>query len=183
VIFEAGLAASSLSWARVQPPVASFANSVSYDRAGLGWSSPRTSPPSLGQMLDDVRSIIVWAGGGEPIVLVAHSFGALLLLAFTRHYPELVAGLVLVGPISLATWSDCSAVNQPVQHPHRPSVMRLRAHEVIAPDMVPPFWARPYQRSVVEPQPSFWLLFLWNLQPFTTPNTFHAVLAITRRHA
>jgi hypothetical protein len=42
VIFEAGLAASSLSWVRVQPLVASFASSISYDRAGLGWSSPRT---------------------------------------------------------------------------------------------------------------------------------------------
>ena len=70
------------------------------------------SPPFLGEMLEDVRSIVVWAGGGEPVVLVAHSFGALLLLAFTRHYPELVAGLVLVDPVSLATWSDCSSVDQ-----------------------------------------------------------------------
>jgi pimeloyl-ACP methyl ester carboxylesterase len=112
VIFEAGLAASSLSWVRVQPLVASFATSISYDRAGLGWSSPRTSPPSLEQMLDDVHSVVTWAGGGEPVVLVAHSFGALLMLAFTRHYPELVAGLVLVDPLSLATWSECSAEDQ-----------------------------------------------------------------------
>jgi pimeloyl-ACP methyl ester carboxylesterase len=112
VIFEAGLAASSLSWARVQPLVASFASSVSYDRAGFGWSSPRMSPPSLGEMLEDVRSVVVWAEDGKPVVLVAHSFGALLLLAFTRHYPKLVAGLVLVDPVSLATWSDCAAVDQ-----------------------------------------------------------------------
>jgi pimeloyl-ACP methyl ester carboxylesterase len=112
VIFEAGLAASSLSWARVQPLVASFASSVSYDRAGLGWSSPRTSPPFLEEMLEDLRSVVVWAGSGEPVVLVAHSFGALLLLAFAQQYPNLVAGLVLVDPVSLATWSDCSTVDR-----------------------------------------------------------------------
>lgn len=112
VVFEAGLAASSASWARVQPLVTSFVSSVSYDRAGLGWSSPRTSPPSLAQMLEDVHGVVAWAGGGEPVVLVGHSFGALLLLAFTRHHPELVAGLVLVDPVSLSTWSDCSSADQ-----------------------------------------------------------------------
>jgi pimeloyl-ACP methyl ester carboxylesterase len=112
VIFEAGLAASSLSWARVQPLVAAFASSVSYDRAGLGWSSPRTSPPFLKEMLEDLRCVVVRAADGNPVVLVAHSFGALLLLAFTQHYPNLVAGLVLVDPVSLATWSDCSAVDR-----------------------------------------------------------------------
>jgi hypothetical protein len=43
--------------------------------------------------------------------------------------------------------------------------------------MVRSFWAYPNARSVVEPQPSSWLLFLWNLQPFTTPDPFHPFLA------
>src|SRR5258708_31153987 len=67
-----------------------------------------------------------------------------------------------------------------VQHPHRPSVMCGPTHEVIAPDMVRPFWAQPNARSIVEPQPSSWLLFLWNLQPFPPPDTFLPVLANSR---
>src|SRR4051794_7170449 len=111
-LFEAGLAASSMSWARVQPPVASFSKTLSYDRAGLGWSTPLRSRLSLAQMLDDLHAIVRWAGGGEPVVLVGHSFGSLLLLAYTQKFPGDVAGLVLVEPVSILNWSNCSAADQ-----------------------------------------------------------------------
>jgi pimeloyl-ACP methyl ester carboxylesterase len=112
IVFEAGLAASSLSWARVQPLVAEHSSTTSYDRAGLGWSTPLYSQPSLVQMLDDLHAVAGWAGGGEPVVLVGHSFGALLLLAYTQRFPQQVAGLVLVEPVSLLAWSECSAADQ-----------------------------------------------------------------------
>ena len=40
VIFEAGMAASSLSWSLVQPRVDTVTRTCSYDRSGLGWSEP-----------------------------------------------------------------------------------------------------------------------------------------------
>lgn len=112
VIFEAGLAASSLSWSRVQPLVSLFTSTASYDRAGLGWSSPSASRLTLMQLIDDLHQVVTWAGAGEPVVLVGHSFGSLLLLAFAQRYSALVAGLVLVDPVSLATWSDCTFEDQ-----------------------------------------------------------------------
>jgi hypothetical protein len=36
---------------------------------------------------------------------------------------------------------------------------------------------QPYARPVVEPQPSSWLLFLGNLQPFAAPDAFYPILA------
>jgi pimeloyl-ACP methyl ester carboxylesterase len=112
VIFEAGLAATSLSWVRVQQLVSAFSSTFSYDRAGLGWSQPLRSRPTLGQMLDDLHGVVMWAGGGEPVVLVGHSFGALLLLAYAQQFPKHVAGLVMLEPVSLLTWSECSEANQ-----------------------------------------------------------------------
>lgn len=112
VVFEAGLTATSLSWARVQPRVSDICTTVSYDRAGLGWSLPPEPQPTLDQMLDDLHGVATWAGNGEPVVLVGHSFGALLLLAYARRLPRNVAGLVLVDPISLATWAECSTSDQ-----------------------------------------------------------------------
>ena len=112
VIFEAGLAASSLSWARVQPLLAAHTSTSSYDRAGLGWSSPLSSRPSLTQMLDDLHSVLAWTAADAPAVLVGHSFGALLALALAQRHPERVAGLVLVEPASLTQWADCSAENR-----------------------------------------------------------------------
>jgi pimeloyl-ACP methyl ester carboxylesterase len=112
VIFEAGLAATSLSWARVQPLVAAFSGAFSYDRAGLGWSQPLRSRRTLDQMLDDLHGVVMWAGGGEPVVLVGHSFGALLALAYAQRFPKHVAGLVMLEPVSLRTWSECSDANR-----------------------------------------------------------------------
>ena len=54
VILEAGLAATSLSWASVQPLVASFARVASYDRAGLGWSDDPVAPATARNAADDL---------------------------------------------------------------------------------------------------------------------------------
>ena len=43
--------------------------------------------------------------------------------------------------------------------------------------MVGALGPEPHARSIVEPQPSTWLLLLGNLQPFATPDTLHPVLA------
>jgi pimeloyl-ACP methyl ester carboxylesterase len=63
-------------------------------------------------MLDDLHGVVAWAGGGEPVVLVGHSFGSLLLFAYIHRFPEDVAGLVMVDPVSISTWSNCSAADQ-----------------------------------------------------------------------
>jgi pimeloyl-ACP methyl ester carboxylesterase len=112
VLFEAGLAATSLSWAHVQPLLSASAKTASYDRAGLGWSSPLKSAPTLQQMAGDLGAVLHWVSHDAPAVLVGHSFGALLVLAFAHYYPERVAGLVLVDPVSLAKWSSCSVADQ-----------------------------------------------------------------------
>jgi hypothetical protein len=36
---------------------------------------------------------------------------------------------------------------------------------------------KPHTRAIIEPQPSSWLLSLWHLQPFATPDAFDSVLA------
>ena len=41
VVFESGIAASSLSWTRVLPGIATFTQACAYDRAGLAWSDVR----------------------------------------------------------------------------------------------------------------------------------------------
>src|SRR5947207_2092202 len=47
VVLESGIAASSLSWALVQPGVAEFTRVCSYDRAGLSWSDNCPAPRTL----------------------------------------------------------------------------------------------------------------------------------------
>jgi pimeloyl-ACP methyl ester carboxylesterase len=101
VLFEAGVAASSLSWARVIPGIASFTRACAYDRAGLGWSDAARSPRTVAGMLAELRGVIAHATtAGTPCVLVGHSFGAFLVCAYASAHPADVAGLVLLDPPS-----------------------------------------------------------------------------------
>ena len=64
-----------------------------------------------------------------------------------------------------------------VQHPYRAAVVRLGADEVITPHMVLVLRSQPHTRSIVEPQAVPCFLFLWNLQPFATPDSLDSILA------
>jgi pimeloyl-ACP methyl ester carboxylesterase len=98
VWFESAIAASSLSWSRVQREVARFTTACAYDRAGLGWSDPPAVPLSLASVVDDLHSAINASQCVAPCVMVGHSFGAFTCMAFAAAYPQLVRGLVLVDP-------------------------------------------------------------------------------------
>jgi pimeloyl-ACP methyl ester carboxylesterase len=112
VILESGIAASSLSWRPVTPLVKSFATVVSYDRAGLGWSGPCARPRTLEQITSELGALLERAGIDVPYVLVGHSFGGLVIRAFAHRWPERVAGLVLVDPVSIESWSNCSETDR-----------------------------------------------------------------------
>ena len=79
VLFEAGIAASSLSWTRVMPAIAADVQACAYDRAGLGWSDPARAPRTIARMMTELRGVL--AHTATPAVLVGHSFGAFLVLA------------------------------------------------------------------------------------------------------
>lgn len=105
VVFESGIAASSLSWKLVQPRVAEFARTCSYDRAGLGWSDASRTPPSLDAIVHDLRALLSAAGLPGPYIFVAHSFGGLVARWYVLHYPDEIAALVLVDPLAACEWA------------------------------------------------------------------------------
>lgn len=106
VLLESGVAASSLSWARVQPELAAFTRACAYDRAGLAWSDPASSPRTTDRILHDLQVVLatlgtgpwVSVGSGQRAILVGHSFGSLIVRAYASRHPDQIAGLVLVDP-------------------------------------------------------------------------------------
>ena len=104
VVLEAGIAGSSLGWKLVEQRVAQFAEVVSYDRAGLGWSEPAAGERSLSNIVNELRELLCAAGVPGPWVLVGHSFGALVVRWFAAQHPGEVAALVLVDPVPIADW-------------------------------------------------------------------------------
>ena len=106
VIFESGVAASSVSWTPVQDSVAEFTSTASYDRSGFGWSYQTRRPQTPMEMVESLRTLLTAAGFVSPFVLVGHSFGTLLVRLFADRWPEDVAGMVLVDPALLLEWAD-----------------------------------------------------------------------------
>src|ERR1700675_964882 len=70
VLLEAGIAATSLSWRRVQTEIAKFARVASYDRAGLGWSDAASTPLTLGRLVDDLHALLEIAQLPPPYIMV-----------------------------------------------------------------------------------------------------------------
>lgn len=100
VVFEAGggpAAGGPLeSWERVQPAVSRFTMTVSYDRAGIGFSPAGPRPRDARQVARELHAALQNAHVAPPYVLVGHSFGGPLIRVFAGMYPDEVRGLVLV---------------------------------------------------------------------------------------
>jgi len=98
VVFIAGLGEDLSTWHSVQPQIAQFAGTFSYDRAGLGKSDPSPEGKSVEHMTSELHALLAAAAIPRPCVLVGHSLGGAIAELFAFTYPEEVAGLVLVDP-------------------------------------------------------------------------------------
>jgi pimeloyl-ACP methyl ester carboxylesterase len=96
VIFEAAVGNPGLSWALVQPQVASFTRACAYDRAGIGWSDPSPRPRTVEDMAGELKTLLETAGIPGPYVLVGYSSGGWQGRYYAHTYPQDLAGMVLV---------------------------------------------------------------------------------------
>lgn len=112
VIFEAGIAATNLNWFRIQEQVAGFTRTASYDREGLGWSSPCRTARTPANCAAELHTMLERVGIEPPYVLVGHSFGGLVMRRFALEYPDEVASVVLVDPMRCDEWPPLNPSKQ-----------------------------------------------------------------------
>ena len=98
VVLESGGFDPALTWALVQPALATRTRTCSYDRAGLGYSDPSPRPPTPANVVDDLHTLLERAGIHGRKVFVGHSLGGFNIKLYAANYPQEVAGLVLVDP-------------------------------------------------------------------------------------
>jgi pimeloyl-ACP methyl ester carboxylesterase len=104
VVLEAGIAASSLNWSLLQPQLAAFSATYSYDRTGFGWSDSDDASCSLSKLTDDLHAWLAALPVAAPYILVAHSFGAYIVTAYAQRFAGELAGIVLVDPLTPEEW-------------------------------------------------------------------------------
>lgn len=100
VILDAGLGADATAWRLVQPVIARHTRVCSYDRAGMGFSDPTTSPRDAAAVVSDLHALLRGAGIPPPYVLVGWSSAGLYTRLYADRYPNDVVGLVQVDPTS-----------------------------------------------------------------------------------
>ncbi len=104
VIFESGISATSLNWTDLQRVASVFSRAITYDRAGLGWSSPCTSERTPSNIVRELRRLLARAEIPPPYILVGHSFGGVVVRRFAIDHPDEVTGLVLIDPMRPEDW-------------------------------------------------------------------------------
>jgi pimeloyl-ACP methyl ester carboxylesterase len=112
VLFESGIAATNLNWCHIQERVSRFSTTASYDRGGLGWSSPCPSPRTPINIASELHKMLDGAGIKPPYILVGHSFGGLVMRRFALLYPEEVTSVILVDPMRCEEWPPMDPAKQ-----------------------------------------------------------------------
>ena len=97
VVLESGWGdEGSRSWSEVQPEIAKTNRVCSYDRAGILWSEGLHEPVTAVGTVTRLHSLLGIAAETPPYVMVGHSLGGRLIMAFAEQHPRDVVGAVLV---------------------------------------------------------------------------------------
>lgn len=96
VILESGLGGDHRTWERVRPAIAAEVRVCTYDRAGIGESTPASGTRTAADAVADLNRLLEAAEIEPPYVLVGFSWGGAIAQLYAATHPESIAGLVLV---------------------------------------------------------------------------------------
>lgn len=103
-----GLGGSHLNWSLIGPLLARQGTVWAPDLPGFGHSAPQGRKPSVEAAVDVLHGFIRTVSPDRPVLLLGNSMGGLLVCTLAGRQPDLVAGLVLVGPAvpPVTGWPD-----------------------------------------------------------------------------
>lgn len=98
VVLDAGFSGGLRAWQHVQAAVSRHAQTIAYDRAGLGGSEVGPEPRTARRIASELHALLDAAEIRGPVILVGHSAGGMFIRVYAHAYPDRVAGLVFVDP-------------------------------------------------------------------------------------
>lgn len=134
------------------PELAGTFQVLTYDRAGVGESTPPHTIRNLEDFLQELDSVLTTGQINGPVALVAHSIGGVIALEYVRRYPEQVSALALLDsshPNQIARFAVVASSEQlqaeaeerqltAEDHPERPELEQLldQGAESVQPGML-----------------------------------------------
>ncbi|ULH13989.1 alpha/beta hydrolase (plasmid) [Deinococcus sp. KNUC1210] len=121
------------------PALAQRFRVVTYDRAGMQDSTPPAQPRTMDDFLQELEAVLRAVDAKHPVVLIGHSIGGLIALAYARRFPDRVHALVLLDsshPDQLARFAGAASADDQRsdaerrhalrhEHPERPDLDAL----------------------------------------------------------
>jgi len=95
LVFVHGFPLNRATWQRQIDAFRPSYRVIAPDLRGLGESQAGSGPITMAQFAEDVQRLLQQLTAA-PVVLIGHSMGGYVALAFARQYPEMLRGLVLV---------------------------------------------------------------------------------------
>lgn len=98
-IHGASANANEFDWS-LAPRLADRFDLILADRPGHGYSQRPDKGSELGVQARQLAGVLEAETGGEPAIVVGHSFGGAVALRLALDYPERVKALILLAPVS-----------------------------------------------------------------------------------
>jgi pimeloyl-ACP methyl ester carboxylesterase len=96
VVIISGVAVPKTSYLDMQTRLARKTRVITFDRPGIGASTPNSEPRTLEYYDKDLKALLKSLNVPPPYVLVGHSMGGFVIRYFADRHPEEVAGLVFL---------------------------------------------------------------------------------------
>ncbi|SFC34116.1 alpha/beta fold hydrolase [Clostridium uliginosum] len=103
IVFDGSIGTNIYQWDEICKSLEGNADvkTFVYNRKGYGFSDDGEQR-SPSEQAEDLRALLRKAGASEPYIFVGEEYGSLIATNFEMKYPELVAGMVLINPLSEA---------------------------------------------------------------------------------
>ncbi|KAJ49983.1 pimeloyl-ACP methyl ester carboxylesterase [Clostridium tetanomorphum] len=95
-ISGAGTPCAYTDYYYLQNELSKYGQTISFDHAGLGWSSKTNAKRDIDSITDELSIIINTVSKKNKVVLIAHSLGSLEAIRYTQRNSERVLGIVFL---------------------------------------------------------------------------------------
>ena len=111
LVFVHGFPLNRGTWSKQVDAFKTSRRVIAPDLRGLGESEASAGPVTMSRFAEDLYELLKHLGTG-PVILVGHSMGGYVALAFAKAYSQTLQGLVLVGTKAGADTPEAAAARR-----------------------------------------------------------------------